>query len=160
MVIKWKSSIWIGQQFGRSSIWMGPFFQEPGIEWGRFRNTGLHTCNTITPKFPCVICKDTGKPVHPPSMTRVLIYPSLDSLEATEVTCHQGRLKLHFCTVWSVFIVCMNKVCILGYPKCAQWRFWSHCTNVQAYLNFSWLHMSEGTVSDIVIHIMLWVLTR
>ena len=31
----------------------------------------------------------TGKPVHPPSMTRVLIYPILDSLEAVEGRCDQ-----------------------------------------------------------------------
>ena len=27
--------------------------------------------------------------------------------------------------VWPVFIVCMKKHCILDYPKCAQWKFWS-----------------------------------
>ena len=37
----------------------------------------------------CVTSKDSDQPVHPPSMARVLVYPSLDSLEAVEVTCDQ-----------------------------------------------------------------------
>ena len=28
------------------------FFQRPGYEWGRFRNTGSHTLTTITPELP------------------------------------------------------------------------------------------------------------
>ena len=31
-----------------------------------------------------------------------------------------------------VFIVRMKELCILGYPKCTQWRFWSDCANAQA----------------------------
>ena len=30
----------------------------------------------------CVTSKDSGQPVHPPSMARILAYPSLVSLEA------------------------------------------------------------------------------
>ena len=37
----------------------------------------------------------------------------------------QNSLRIR--AVWSVFVVCMMKLCILGYPKCAQWRFWSAC---------------------------------
>ena len=51
--------------------------------------------------------------------------------------------------VWSVFVVRIKKRCILGYSKCAQWRFWSDCANAQADLNLRWAHMSEGTFSDI-----------
>ena len=40
----------------------------------------------------CVTSKDSHQPVHPPSITRVLIYPSLDSLEAVKGTCDQRRL--------------------------------------------------------------------
>ena len=36
-------------------------------------------------------------------------------------------INLHFRAVWSVFIVHMKKPCILGYPICAQWRFWTDC---------------------------------
>ena len=44
-----------------------------------------------------------------------------------------------------VFVVRMKKLCILAYPKCGQWRFWSDCANAQADLNLRWPHMSEGT---------------
>ena len=37
-----------------------------------------------------------------------------------------------------VFIVCMKKLCILGYPNHTQWRFWSEWVNVQAVLNLIW----------------------
>ena len=30
-----------------------------------------------------------------------------------------------------------NKLRILGYPKCALWRFWSDCANAQAHLIFA-----------------------
>ena len=43
-----------------------------------------------------VTSKDLDQPVHPPSMARVLVYPSFDSLEAVEGTCDQRRL-----IVWS-----------------------------------------------------------
>ena len=39
----------------------------------------------------------------------------------------------------------------LDYPECAQWRFWSDCTNVQADLNLCWAYLSDGTFSDILI---------
>ena len=40
----------------------------------------------------CVISKDSDKPIDPPSMARVLVYSSLDSLEAVEGTCDQQNL--------------------------------------------------------------------
>ena len=44
-----------------------------------------------------------------------------------------------------VFVVRMNKLCILGYPKRAQWRFWSDCANAQADLNLRKANMSDCT---------------
>ena len=41
------------------------------------------------------------------------------------------------------FVICMKKLCILGYLNCAQWRFWSDCANAQADLNLRWAHMSD-----------------
>ena len=35
--------------------------------------------------------------------------------------CIQGQTR--------VFVVRMKKICILGYPKCAQWNVWSECEN-------------------------------
>ena len=37
----------------------------------------------------CVNSKDSDQPVHPPSMARFLVYPSLDGLETVEGTCGQ-----------------------------------------------------------------------
>ena len=36
-----------------------------------------------------------------------------------------------------VFIVSMKKLCILGYPKYAHWRFWSDYMDAQADLNLN-----------------------
>ena len=40
----------------------------------------------------CVTSKDSEQPVHPPSMARVLVYPSLDSPKSLEDTRNQRRL--------------------------------------------------------------------
>ena len=40
----------------------------------------------------CATSNDSDQPVHPPSMTRVFVYPVLDSLEAVEGICDQRRL--------------------------------------------------------------------
>ena len=44
----------------------------------------------------------------------------------------------------SVFIVRVNKFCILGYPKRARQRFSSACANAQADLSLGWACMFEG----------------
>ena len=41
-------------------------------------------------------------------------------------------------------LVFMKIFCILGYPKCTQWLFWSDCTNAQVDLNLCWVHKLEG----------------
>ena len=56
----------------------------------------------------------------------------------------------HLRCLTRVFIVRLMKLCILGYPKYAQQRFWSDCANAQADLNLRWSHMSEGTFSDVM----------
>ena len=65
------------------------------------------------------------------------------------------QINLHIHTGWSVVTVCMMKICILAYPKCAQWRFWSNWATVQAGLNLHWMHISEGTFSDSAVFIFL-----
>ena len=47
----------------------------------------------------------------------------------------------------------LKKLWILGYPKGAQWRFWSDCANAQSDLNLRWAHMSTGTFSNVPTHI-------
>ena len=59
------------------------------------------------------------------------------------------QISLRIRAVWSVFLVRMNKCFIHGYPKCAQWRFWLDCVNVQADLNILWVHMFEGAFPDV-----------
>ena len=53
----------------------------------------------------CVSSKDSDQPVHPPSIVRLLIYLSLDSLEAVEYTCDQQNLcadaQVDLCLRWS-----------------------------------------------------------
>ena len=53
------------------------------------------------------------------------------SIEGSNQPAHRSSLI-------RIFTVRMKKLCILGYPKWAQWRFWSDCTNAQADLNHVW----------------------
>ena len=52
-----------------------------------------------------------------------------------------------------VFVVRMIKLCTLGYPKCAQGRFWWDCADAQADLSFRRAHMFESTFSEAASHI-------
>ena len=66
------------------------------------------------------------------------------------------QISLRIRSLFSVFVIHIKKVCILGYPKCAQWRFWSDCANEQADLNLCWAHMSDGTIPDVSVRIVFW----
>ena len=66
-----------------------------------------------------------------------------------------------------VFVVHMNKRCSLGYPKCAQWRFWSDCANAQADLNLCLVHNLTSPKyvfwlwgSNIFIELWTWALIK
>ena len=59
------------------------------VEWRSKINEPAHD-NTYNKTY--VTSKDSDQPVHPPSMSRLLIYPSLDSLKPVEGTCDQQRL--------------------------------------------------------------------
>ena len=67
----------------------------------------------------------------------------------------QRRLKSDCASALSVR---MKKLCILGYPKCAKWRFWPDFTNAQADLNLRRAQLSEGTFSDVAAHLDGWQL--
>ena len=54
-----------------------------------------------------------------------------------------------FCAVWWVFVPRVKKFCVLDYPKCGQWRFWSNCANAQSDLNLRCAHMYEDKCSDV-----------
>ena len=64
------------------------------------------------------------------------------------------QISLHIRAVWSVFVVRMKKLCILGFPKCGQWIFWSNCANAQFDLNLLWAHSSAVSFRDAVAHIV------
>ena len=49
-----------------------------------------------------------------------------------------------------VIVIHIRKLCIIGYPECAQWQVLSDCANAQADLPVRWPHMSEGMFSDVV----------
>ena len=46
----------------------------------------------------------------------------------------------HVHNLMRVFVVSLKELCIPGYPKCAQWRFWSACPNAQTGQNLHWAH--------------------
>ena len=56
------------------------------------RRNEKQTMTNKTYNKTCVTSKDSNQPVHPSSMARVLVHPSLDSPEAVEGTCVQRRL--------------------------------------------------------------------
>ena len=68
------------------------------------------------------------------------------------------QISLRIRAVWLESSLSAWRNYILGYPKCAQWRFWSDCTNAQTNLNLHWAHISKGTFSDvaILIHVYLF----
>ena len=61
----------------------------------------------------------------------------------------------HLRSLIRVFEAHMKLLCVLGYPKCAQWIFRSDCASAQSDLNLLWTHMSAGTFSDDLVH-MSW----
>ena len=80
---------------------------------------------------------------------------NVPSVESDQTVNAYANLNLHDAhvrslrSILSFFVVGMKKLCILGYQKCAQWRFWSDCMNAQTYLNFHWAHITEGMFSDV-----------
>ena len=65
------------------------------------------------------------------------------------------RIWLRIHAVSSVFsLFAWKNLCNLGYPKCAQWRFWSDCANAQADLNLHRAHMAVGTFTGVIVHIV------
>ena len=51
----------------------------------------------------------------------------------------------------------MKKICILGYPKCARWRY--ECATALADLNLCWVHISGGKCY-VVAHIVIVCLNK
>ena len=67
-----------------------------GLQYAQFAYGIYESAHGKIFNTTCVTSKDSDPTVQPPSMARVLIYPSLDSLEAADCTCHQWTLiRLH-----------------------------------------------------------------
>ena len=58
-----------------------------------------------------------------------------------------------------VFISQMKKLCILGYPKCAQWRFWSDFSNAQVDLHLRLAPMSKRFLNYFPENAITFILT-
>ena len=54
----------------------------------------------------------------------------------------------------TVFVLRDKKLCIISYPNCAQWRFWSACANAQIVLNLRWAHIPESAFSDVAAEVL------
>ena len=56
-------------------------------------------------------------------------------------------------------LYCLHELCLLGYPKCAQWRFRSDCAI--ADLNLRWAHIYKGMFPYVAVHLIsrnYWIL--
>ena len=49
-----------------------------------------------------------------------------------------SKQPAHARSLIRIFVVRMKKLCILGYPKHAQWRFWPDCADASADLSLRW----------------------
>ena len=64
----------------------------------------------------------------------------------------ESNQPAHLHSLVSVFVVRMEKLCILGYPNYTKPRFWSDCAHAQVDIILRWAHMSENTFSEAVEH--------
>ena len=83
--------------------------------------------------------EDSSQPAHPHSLIASVVWTHPHSLIASA---QSDRIR----TVWSVFVFCTKKLCILGSPKRIQWIFWSDYANAQADRNLRCGHMIERYV--------------
>ena len=85
-----------------------------------------------------------------------------NSKNKPDTTSINGRIiNLHFRTVCSGSLLsAWRNFAPLGYPKCAKWRLWEDCANVQADLNLRLAQMFEGMFSEVVAQIYYVVITN
>ena len=79
----------------------------------------------------------------------------LQRQETRHLTCvpnKDSNQPVHLHSLIRAFVVRIKKLCILGYPKYAQWRFWSDCAHSQADLNVRSAPTSKGTFPDVSAH--------
>ena len=78
------------------------------------------------------------------------IWASMWEKVTSEMHSTKTYISLHILQVWSVFVVLMKTLVIMGNTKYAKWRFWLDCLTAPADLNLCWAHMIEGMISDVV----------
>ena len=109
---------------------------------------------------PDVLIELTRKNMFRTILSAVWQNPNLETSEVIWAAT-SGNVPSHMCAqrrlrsalVRSPISDLVVRMEILGYPKCAQWRFRSDCTNAQADLNLRQAHMSEGILSDVAVYI-------
>ena len=95
----------------------------------------------------CVTSKDLDQPVHPPSMARILVYPSLDSLESVDGTCDQQRLiRLH----------CEDAQSDLDLHLSHK----SYCRICRALVHFSWHETIGFIIQSQDYKVSVWFISR
>ena len=85
--------------------------------------------------MPCL----NNRPLSPCNTERKSEWTGIYRLQCEKTPsdiCSQRTLRSACTSVQSdqSLLVCMKQLCILGYSKCTQWRFWSDC-KCKAYLN-------------------------
>ena len=78
--------------------------------------------------------------------------------KTSRLTCahkEDSNQSAHLRSLIKAFAVRIMTLCIIGYLKCGQWRFWSDCADAQFDLNRHWAHMLKGTFSHVVVHVSL-----
>ena len=88
---------------------------------------------------------------HPPPENSLSIRLWSQHEKTYLLTCivkEDSNQPAHPSNLISVFVFRMKKHCILGYQKCAKWRFWSDSANAQVDFNLRWAIITEGTFSE------------
>ena len=99
----------------------------------------LHVPTMLSTKFQLNPIYDSGGDVKHVKSSRWAKNISICHLLKFLPTSESSNQPAHLHSLTGVFLVHMKKLCILGFSKCALWRFWSDCMNAQADLNLQWM---------------------
>ena len=89
-------------------------------------NTYHLTCvpNEVSKYISSDMCAQWSLKIH--ILCRVCL-TKVSKYIPSDVYLMKTQISLHIHTIRSVFVVPMKKLCLIGYPKCPQWRFWTDC---------------------------------
>ena len=130
------------------------------------RLTNIVKCNNEQQRT-CSDCTraQTERDLHTSYMPRRRLFPWWSSNEPkhekTYLLTYDSNPPAYPRSLIRVFVVHTKKLCILGYPKCAQWRFWSDCANAQADLNLRLGgHVRRYVFPRCVANYKIWTFSR